>query len=160
METHSVQLTRVFNAPVEQVWAAWNTSEGIKQWWGPTGFTCPLANVDFREGGVTLVCMRAPAEFGGMDYYNTWTYTRIVPNERLEYVMRFSDAAGAPVDPAQMGLPPGIPSAVPHTVTFTALGPAQTEVTITEFGYPTPEARDLSASGMVQCLDKMELIFQ
>jgi uncharacterized protein YndB with AHSA1/START domain len=52
-------LTRVFDAPVEQVWNAWRDSEIVKQWWGPLGFTCPVAEMDFREGGTSLVCMRA-----------------------------------------------------------------------------------------------------
>jgi uncharacterized protein YndB with AHSA1/START domain len=158
-QTHTMTLTRVLPASAEQVWAAWNTSEGIRQWWGPAGFTCPLANVDFREGGTTLVCMRAPAEFGGMDMYNTWTYTHIEPHARLEFVNRFSDAEGNSLDPAQMGLPPGIPKEVPHTILFKALGPNQTELSVTEFGYATPEAAELSKSGMVECLDKMEALF-
>ena len=58
-----VIVTRVFDAPVEQVWNAWVEPEMVKQWWGPTGFTCPLAEMDFREGGTSLVCMRAPKEF-------------------------------------------------------------------------------------------------
>lgn len=56
-----------------------------------TSFTSPLAKMDFREGGVSLVCMRAPKEFGGFDMYNTWTYTKIVPHERIEFTLNFSD---------------------------------------------------------------------
>jgi hypothetical protein len=72
--------TRVFDAPVEQVWKAWTDPEQVKRWWGPDGFSCPFARIDFREGGISLVCMRAPKEFmGGQDMYSTWTYTKIVP---------------------------------------------------------------------------------
>ena len=42
-------VTRVIDAPVEQVWKAWTDPELVKQWWGPDGFTCPLARIDFRE---------------------------------------------------------------------------------------------------------------
>jgi uncharacterized protein YndB with AHSA1/START domain len=28
-------ITRVFDAPVEQVWKAWVEPEMVKQWWGP-----------------------------------------------------------------------------------------------------------------------------
>jgi uncharacterized protein YndB with AHSA1/START domain len=157
---HNMVLTRVFAVPVEQLWAAWTQPELVMDWWGPAGFTCPLANMDVHIGGVSLVCMRAPAEYGGQDLYNTWSYTRIVPGERLEYVNRFSDAAGAPLDPAQLGLPPGVPAEVPHVVTFRALDAGRTELTVTEFGYPTVEARDLSQSGMVECLDKLEALFR
>ena len=49
--------TRTFAAPVERVWQAWADPELVKRWWGPDGFTCPLARIDLREGGVSLVCM-------------------------------------------------------------------------------------------------------
>ncbi len=40
-----VVVTRVFDAPVELVWKAWSDPEYVRQWWGPTGFTCPLAKI-------------------------------------------------------------------------------------------------------------------
>jgi uncharacterized protein YndB with AHSA1/START domain len=45
--THNMVVTRSFDAPVEQVWKAWSESEQVKRWWGPTGFTCPVAKMDF-----------------------------------------------------------------------------------------------------------------
>ena len=115
-------LTRTFDAPVEQVWKQWSESENVMRWWGPKGFTSSLAKIDFREGGVSLVCMRAPKEFGGFDMYNTWSYKKIVPHERIEFVLNFSDKDGNKLDPAKMGLPPGIPQDVPHVITFKSLG--------------------------------------
>ena len=50
-------VTRVFDAPVEAVWKAWTDAEQVKKWWGPDGFTAPVAKLDFREGGTSLVCM-------------------------------------------------------------------------------------------------------
>ena len=86
-------ITRTFDAPVEAVWRAWHDPERVMQWWGPAGFTSPSAEMDFREGGRSLVCMRAPKEFGGGDYYNTWTYSRIVPMERIEFVSHLTSTA-------------------------------------------------------------------
>ena len=83
-EQKDVVLTRVFDAPLEEVWRAWLDPAYVRQWWGPSGFTCPLAEMDFREGGTSLVCMRAPQEYGGQELYNTWTYTRILPYKRIE----------------------------------------------------------------------------
>jgi len=37
--------TRVFNAPVTQVWKAWTDAERVKKWWGPDGFSCPVARM-------------------------------------------------------------------------------------------------------------------
>ena len=148
-------LTRVFNAPVNQVWKAWSDSDYVRQWWGPTGFTCPVAEMDFREGGTSLVCMRAPEEFGAMDMYNTWTYRKIDPMERIEFTQNFADKDGTQLDPAEMGIPPGVPREVRHVVTFKALNGNQTELTVTEFGYTSDQAHDISKVGMEQCLDKM-----
>jgi uncharacterized protein YndB with AHSA1/START domain len=154
-----VVVTRVLDAPIEEVWKAWSEPDYVMRWWGPTGFTSPSAEMDFRVGGVSLVCMRAPAEYGGGDMYNTWTYARIVPNERIEFVSNFADEEGNPLDPAAMGMPPGIPYDVPHVITFKATGEDGTEMIVTEHGYTTEEARDLSRAGMEQCLDKMAAIF-
>ena len=148
-------LTRELDAPVERVWRAWTEPEQVKRWWGPEGFTAPLAEMDTREGGQSLVCMRAPADWGGQDFYNTWTYSVVVPRERLEYVMAFTDAERKPVSPVDLGLPAGIPDAVPHRVTFEAIANGRTRVTVVESGYAAPDVVEISRAGMSQCFDKM-----
>jgi uncharacterized protein YndB with AHSA1/START domain len=154
-ETKTLSVTRTFDAPVASVWKHWSDSDKVMKWWGPKGFTSPLAKMDFREGGVSLVCMRAPQEFGGFDMYNTWTYKKIVPHERIEFVLNFSDKDGNKLDPAKIGLPPGIPQDVPHIITFKALGDRKTEMTVSEYGYTTDQAVETSKAGLEQCLDKM-----
>ena len=154
-----VVVTRVFDAPVELIWKAWSDPEYVRQWWGPAGFTCPLAEIDFREGGKSLVCMRAPQELGGQDMYNTWTYTKILPMQRIEYVLHFTDKDGQAFDPAEMALPAGIPKEVRNVNTFKDLGNGMTELTITEYGYTSEQAHDLSEAGLEQCLDKMAALF-
>lgn len=149
-------VTRIFDASVEEVWKAWVEPELVKQWWGPTGFTCPLAEMDFREGGTSLVCIRSPE---GQDLYNTWTYRKIVPYERFEYLLKFTDQDGRAFDPAEIGLPPGIPKEVRNVNTFRDLGNGKIEITITEYGYTTDEAAELSKQGLEQCLDKMAAVF-
>lgn len=153
-------VSRVFDAPVAAVWRAWTEGEQVRRWWGPQGFTAPLAEMDVREGGRSLVCMRAPAEWGGQDYYNTWTYSAVVPLERLAFVAHFADRDGNRLDPAELGLPPGIPSEVPQEISFRPLGEAATELTVAERGYTSAEARDLSRTGLEQCLDKMAATFE
>jgi uncharacterized protein YndB with AHSA1/START domain len=158
-ETFDVVVTRILDAPVEEVWKAWSDPEYVTRWWGPTGFTSPNAEMDFRVGGASLVCMRAPAEYGGQDTYHTWTYTRIDPRERIEFVSNFADKDRTHLDPAAMAMPPGVPYDVPHVVTFEPAGDHGTEMTVTEYGYTTEHARDLSRAGMEQCLDKMAAMF-
>jgi uncharacterized protein YndB with AHSA1/START domain len=123
---------------------------------GPTGFTAPLAKIDFREGGTSLVCMRPPQ---GADLCNTWTYRKIAPMERIEFVQGWADKDGNEADPVKMGLPPDIPREVPHVVTFKTADDGKTEMTVTEYGYPSEQIVALSKAGLEQVLDKMATSF-
>src|SRR5688572_21443505 len=158
-QTRRMVMTRRFEAPPEKVWKAWTDGEQVKRWWGPTGFTCPVAEMDVRAGGASLVCMRAPKEFGGQDMYNTWTYTKIDPMRRIEFVMHFSDKDANTIDPASIGIPPGIPKSVPHIITFKPIHGGHTEMTVTERGYTNDSAVEMSRAGLEQCLDKMAASF-
>lgn len=157
-QTWDVTARRTFPAPLGAVWAAWTEPDLIRRWWGPEGFTCPLARMDVRAGGVSLLAMQAPAQYGGGRTHNTWSYSVVEPTSRLEYVMRFADPAGTTISPADAGIPPGVPGAVPHVVTFTARADGGTEVSVTESGYTTAAARDMSAAGLDQCLDKLAAV--
>jgi uncharacterized protein YndB with AHSA1/START domain len=158
-ETFDLLVNRVLDAPVKEAWQAWSDPEYVMRWWSPTGFTSPSAEMDFRVGGASLVCMRAPAEYGGQDMYHTWTYTRIDLHERIEFVSNFADKDGTRLDPEAMGVPPGVPRDVPHVIVFKATDDNETEMTVTEYGYTIEQARDLSRAGMEQCLGKMAAMF-
>lgn len=156
----AVRAERVISAPVGEVFAAWIRPESVMRWWGPMGFTCPVAELDVREGGTSLVAMRPPAEANMPDFYNTWSYTRVEENRRLEFVSRFVTASREALTPAEAGIPgDGIPDAVPHVVTFEPLDGSTSRVTVIESGYTAQLARDLSAAGMQQCLDKLAALF-
>src|SRR5687767_14746840 len=159
LKKRDLAVTRVFDAPLELVWKAWTDPAYVMQWWGPDHFTSPSAKMDFREGGTSLVCMRAPAEFGGQDMYNTWAYTKIVPMQRIEFVLNFADSDGNRIEPAAMGLPADIPQDVRHLITLNALSDNRTEMTVTEFGYTSDQVFEMSKAGLEQCLDKMGASF-
>jgi uncharacterized protein YndB with AHSA1/START domain len=159
IKKQNLVVTRVLDASVNEVWRAWSDGDYVMRWWGPKGFTCPLARMDFREGGTSLVCMLAPKQMGGMEMFNTWTYQKIVSNERIEYILRFTDKDGEAFNPSERGFPPGIPKEVPHVNTFKDLGNGKTELVITEFGYDNKEVVEISRQGLEQCLDKMAAIF-
>lgn len=154
----SLNVSRIFDAPIEMVWRAWSDPEFIKQWWGPAGFSCPLAQIDFREGGTSLVCMKAPQDFGGQEMFNTWTYTKIVPMQEIEYIQAFTDRNGTAFNPVDAGMPAGIPMEVRSHNLYKALNDGKTELTVMEFGFTTDQAIAMSKAGLVQCLDKMEAI--
>jgi uncharacterized protein YndB with AHSA1/START domain len=149
-------VNRLFDAPVEQVWRAWVEPEYVKQWWGPDGFTCPLANIDFRVGGTTLVCMSS-AMFG--DQYSTWHYREIIPLERIEYIHNLADQDGNKIDPISIGMPADFPQDLLNSVIFKDLDGTQTEITVTEYDWPVGRMMELSKMGLEQCLDKMVAIY-
>jgi uncharacterized protein YndB with AHSA1/START domain len=116
--------------------------------------------MDFRVGGTSLVTMQAPAEYGGFQMHNRWTYTGIVEPSRIEFVSTFADDTGATVAPAEVGIESGVPDEVPHLVELQPLAGGRTRVTVTEFGYTTEQARDLSQGGQEQVMDKMQALYR
>jgi uncharacterized protein YndB with AHSA1/START domain len=151
-------VTRVFDAPIEQVWQVWIDPELIKRWWGPDRFTCPSANIDFREGATSHVCMRAPKEFGGRDMYNIWTYKKIVPLESIEFIQNLADENGVKQNPVSLGMPPDFPEDLRTVVTFKKLGDNKTEMSVTEYG-EMGQIAEFARIGLEQSLDKMFEIF-
>lgn len=159
LQKRDLVITRVFDAPIEQVWKAWSEPDYVMRWWGPEHFTAPLAEIDFREGGTSLVCMRAPQEYGGQDHYSTWEYRKIVPMQRIEFIHNLADKDGNKVDPAAMGMPPDFPQDQLQAITFRALDDNRTEMTVTEYDWTVGQMMEMSRMGMEQCLDKMAAIF-
>lgn len=115
--------------------------------------------MDCREGGTSLVRMRAPKEFGGQDMYSTWEYQNIVPMERIEYIHNLADKDGNTIDPALIGMPADFPQDLRNTVAFKAVCHNKTEITVTEYDWPVGHMMEMSKMGMEQCLDKMAAIF-
>ena len=152
-------ITRVFDAPIEEVWKAWSDPEYVMRWWGPDFFTSPSAKMDFREGGTSLVCMRAPKNLGGRDMHSTWAYKRIVSLQSIEYIHNLADKDGNKADPITLGMPPDFPKDQRNTVTFEIVGDNKTQMTVTEYGWTEGQMMELSKMGLEQCLNKMAAIF-
>jgi len=159
--TRDLIVTRIFNAPVKLVWKAWTDPEHVMRWWGPDYFTSPSAAIDFREGGTSIVCMRAPQEFGGQEMYSRWIYQKIVPMERIEFIQNLADKDGNLIDPLTIGMPPEFPRDIRTVVTLKDLGNGKTEMTVTEYSMPTSatEMGKNAELGLNQSLDKMAAIF-
>lgn len=56
-------LTRVFDAPRDLVFRAWTDEKLLAQWWGPKGFTNPIAELEPRPGGRINIVMEDSAGF-------------------------------------------------------------------------------------------------
>jgi len=87
-----ITVEAIVKAPIAQVWNAYITPDNIKQWntasddWHTTKST-----VDLRVGGTFISRMEAKDGSFGFDFAGT--YTKIVPNELIEY--SFGDRTAA-----------------------------------------------------------------
>jgi uncharacterized protein YndB with AHSA1/START domain len=88
-DTHDLVLTRLIDAPRENVYRAWTEPELLKQWFAPKPWTTPSAKLDVRPGGANVITMRSPE---GKDFPNRGVYLEIVKNERLVFTDAFTDS--------------------------------------------------------------------
>lgn len=154
---HDLVISKVFDAPVEAVWKGWTDGETLMKWWGPNGFTSPLAKMDVREGGTSMVGMSSP-QFG--TNYSLWAYEQIVPLERIVFIHNLADEAGNKIDPASIGMPPDFPIDQRHVFAFKALDGGKTELTVTEYGWTEGQMMEMSRMGMEQTLDKLAAVLR
>lgn len=124
---------RIFDAPVDLIWQMWTQPEHFKKWYGPTGFSVPVAEMDMRIGGKHLFCMESPD--GSMKMWSTGEYKEIVPNVRLVYTDSMADEHGNVVSPSAMGMPEGYPETTEVTVMLEDLG-GRTKMVMTHTGVP------------------------
>lgn len=153
-----IEVTKTFNAPVEMVWEVWVDPGLVKRWWGPKDFISPVAIIDFRVGGKSIVSMKAPKEMGGQEFYSIWEYIKIIPLKTIEFIQNLSDKDGNRTDPTKFGMPPDFPMDIRTVVTFQELAGNKTEMTVTEYadmGITT----NFAQLGLEQSLDKMAAIF-
>ena len=153
-----VKVSRIFDAPVEDVWKLWTEPEYVMQWWGPDKFTCPLANINFKEGNTSLVSMQAPGEFGGQTSYSIWTYTKIVHLKSIEFVQNLANENGIKQKPTSLGMPEDFPEDIRTLVTFNPIDKNKTEMTVTEYA-DFGQISHFAKLGLEQSLDKAVSIF-
>ena len=92
MNPEPIEISRVFDAPRERVFAAWSTSERIARWFSPEGCSVPSAEIDFRRGGAFVVTMRLP---DGQDNLCHGAFDEVTPPSRLAFTMEV-EIAGKP----------------------------------------------------------------
>jgi uncharacterized protein YndB with AHSA1/START domain len=149
-------ITRVFNAPREQVWKAWTEAEEIKKWWGPKDFTAPDIRIDFREGGKYVYCMRGSASPGtpAQDLYSAGVFEEIVPLEKIVVTDSFADKDGNHISPSSYGME-GMPEKMHLTVTFEDEAEGKTKLTLTYTDQIPEDHKQNMLAGWNQSLDKL-----
>jgi uncharacterized protein YndB with AHSA1/START domain len=138
-----VRISRLVEAPREEVFRAWTDPQRIRLWWGPGEFTCPEAEVDLRPGGRYRLVMQPTA---GDPFVVSGVYHEVEPPARLVYTWRWETGPAAD----------GSESLV--TVEFHEHG-EQTELVLTHTGFPASHTAAPYQMGWEGGVDKFEALF-
>jgi uncharacterized protein YndB with AHSA1/START domain len=123
-----ISITRVLDAPREEVWRAWTEPERIAQWWGKRGWSTPVSSVelDVRPGGVFR--LNSINDDDGREMPLDTVYREVVEPERLVFGT--------------------------SSVTFTDLGDGRTEMRFE--ATVAADVADAAAGGLASAFDRME----
>jgi uncharacterized protein YndB with AHSA1/START domain len=140
-----LELTQVFDAPINKVWEAWTDIEKLKQWSGPEGMEIPLFECDFRIGGTYKMVMEGNptgSEGGDMRHTVGGKYIEIEEPKKLVYSWLWE------------GQNPET-----HTTTITLLfkelGEGKTEFTLIQTGFPDENMVNEHNQGWTSTLRKL-----
>ena len=150
--TQSVTLERVLDAPIDLVWQMWTDAEHFAAWYGPTGATVPVIEMDVTIGGTRHFCLEMQTPDGQSRMWFVGEYRVIDPPTRLVYTESMSDPDGNRISPEAMGMPGGHPEVTEVTVELTEVG-GRTRMVMTHAGIP---ADSPGAMGWNMALDKLE----
>ncbi len=138
--TEGITMTRVFDAPREQVWKEWTEPERFADWYGGGEAEVPVSTVsmDVREGGRWRATMFAGP--GRREIQWKGEYREVVPPERLVFTV--SDQPGE--DAWEL-----------VTVILTDLGDGRTEMHFEQRGQLPPEVYERAGQGWSTFFDRM-----
>jgi uncharacterized protein YndB with AHSA1/START domain len=128
-----IAITRVFDAPREQIWKAWTEPERLARWWGKRGWNAVPSTItlDVRPGG--RFALTSVSEADGSELSHNAVFREVVEPERLVW---------------------GDERAV-ATVTFADLGDGRTEMSFHTTVDTTPETRDRAEGGLESAFDRL-----
>jgi uncharacterized protein YndB with AHSA1/START domain len=151
-DTKDVRIERIFNAPIDLVWAMWTEAEHFAHWYGPMGATIPKADMDVQVGGRRHIAMEMETPGGPMKMFFVGEYREVEPKTRLVYTESMADAEGNAITSEQMGMPAGAPMETAIMVELEDQGD-RTRMVMTHIGVP---ADSPGAQGWAMAIDKME----
>ena len=152
-----LNITRIFDAPVEKVWKYWSESDLLMKWWGPATFTSPSCEIDFRVGGKNVNCMR---DAEGNDYWSTGVYKVIDPMKKIVVTDSFADKDGNVVPATHYGMSADFPLEMLITVTFKEIEGNKTKMTLVHEGLPDTEEGQGASQGWNEQFDKLDALFR
>jgi len=139
-ESTGIAITRLFDAPREQVWREWTEPERFADWFGGSESEVPLASVsmDVRTGGSWRLTMFAEAGRRQINWKGE--YREVVAPERLVFTV--SDQPGE--DAYEL-----------VTVVLTDLGGGRTEMRFEQRGTLPPEVYERAGQGWSGFFDRI-----
>ncbi|HEX2667353.1 MAG TPA: SRPBCC domain-containing protein [Gammaproteobacteria bacterium] len=87
-------ISRLYDAPRNQVFRAWTEVEHMCKWWGPKDFTNHSCEIETGVGGRLSITMRGP---DGQDYPMRGVFTEFKAPERLAFDFEALDLDGKAV---------------------------------------------------------------
>ena len=150
--TQSVTLERTLDAPIDLVWQMWTDADHFAAWYGPTGATVPVIEMEVSVGGTRHFCIEMQTPDGQSRMWFVGEYRVIDHPTRLVYTESMSDPDGNRLSPQAMGMPGGHPEITEVTVELTDLD-GRTRMVMTHAGIP---ADSPGAMGWNMALDKLE----
>ena len=82
-------LTRLIAAPREKLFRAWTEPELLRRWFAPLPYTTPIAELDVRPGGSSLIVMRSP---DGAEMPLRGVYLEVVKDRRIVFTYAYTTA--------------------------------------------------------------------
>lgn len=146
-----VTITRDFDAPIDVIWSMWTNPDQFSRWYGPNGFTVPVAEMDVTVGGTRKICMEMARPERTMTMWFTGSYTEVTEPNRLSYTESMCDADGNVLSPADMGMPEGTPEVTEVSIELTEID-GKTRMVMTHKGVP---AGTPGEGGWMQAFDKL-----
>lgn len=98
-----ISIETLVNSNIGQVWPAWTTPADINQWNAASDdWHNPKSENDLRVGG--KFCYRMEAKDGQMGFDFEGTYTKVVPEKVIEYVLRDNRAVSVTFEAVNGGV--------------------------------------------------------
>lgn len=147
----AVVISRHFDAPRQLVWQMWTDPDHFAAWYGPTGASVSVAEMDVQVGGRRLVAMDVGPDQSRTRVWFVGEFLEVSEPERLVYTESMSDEHGNVVSPADLGMPDGHPATTQVTIELQALD-GETRLTVTHAGVPQDSP---GAAGWEMSLDTL-----
>lgn len=146
-----VEIERVFEVPIADVWQMWTDPELFKSWYGPNGMSVPVAHMDLRVGGTRKVCMEMMSAERSMSMWFIGVYKEVEEPTRLVYTESMCEEDGTLIPPQAMGMPEGHPDITEVIVNLSEVD-GRTKMKMVHVGVPEGTAGE---GGWNQAFDKL-----